>query len=146
MLEILTQTWAKIIGRPQADFSDKLVLVIDDNDVDRKLVEKTVARLGCGVRNAKDGREGLDIILARKPDLVILDCDMPVMSGWEMCQQMRQLNDIKDIPVIFLTSMNTPKNILECFELDAENFLSKPVNAQVLVNNVRTILTSSQPK
>lgn len=142
MLEILSQAWAKLTGQQQYNFSNLQVLVVDDSAVDRKIVEKTISRLGCRVITANHGGEGLEQIRLQKPDLIVLDCDMPVISGWEMCQTVRSDEKTKDIPVLFLTSNTTPKNILECFELDAENFLSKPVNSQILSNNVLTILKS----
>ena len=117
----------------------KTILAVDDNEVDRRVI-KSILDKKYNVITANDGKEGLEMIREHKPDLIVLDCEMPVMTGNEMCKIMKDDNDLKEIPVLFLTSINTPNNIIECFELDAENHLSKPVNSKVLISQVDAVL------
>ena len=116
------------------------VLVVEDTDVDRSLIEKTLAREGYQVLIAKNGVEGLEIAKTQKPNAIVLDCEMPLMGGIEMCQRLRADKNLKNIPVIFLTSIDTPKNVVECFEAEATNFLTKPINSRTLIQEVKNVL------
>lgn len=119
---------------------ERCILIVDDSQIDRLLIDKIVRELG-GYRilSAENGQQGLDIAKSEKPDLVILDCDMPVMTGHQMCQILKNDPKLKDIKVLFLTGINTPENVIQCFELDAQNYLPKPINAQDLIKEIKNI-------
>lgn len=121
------------------------ILVVDDNEIDRKVITNILNRQGYNVFTAENGQIGLDQVKAKKPHLVVLDCEMPVMDGVTMCQRLKDDNATMNIPVIFLTSVNTPQNIVDCFELDADNYLSKPVNAKILTSQVGIVLKEYLP-
>lgn len=137
----MLQTFKKLFGVEKKGISaaEKTILAVEDNEVDRKLI-KSILGKKYNVITANDGKEGLEMIRKHNPDLIVLDCEMPVMTGNEMCRIMKDDSGLKEIPVLFLTSINTSSNIIECFELDAENHLSKPVNAKVLMSQVDAIL------
>lgn len=116
------------------------ILVVDDNEVDRKIIESILSKRGYTTLVAENGQRGLEMAKARHPSLIVLDCEMPVMNGTEMCEHLKEDQTTQDIPVLFLTSSDTPKNIVECFQTDAENFLTKPVNPGVLMNQIDLIL------
>jgi len=116
------------------------ILVVEDNHVDQKLIADALQRGGFKIFIAANGQEGLALAKTTKPDLIILDCDMPVMNGLEMCRKLREDDSLEHTPVIFLTSNDTPKNIIDCFELDAENYLTKPISAKTLVSQVQASL------
>lgn len=120
------------------------VLIVEDNENDRRSFNKVVTRLGHSTFLAENARQGLEIARREKPDLILLNCHLPGMSGIEMCKQLRAETDTKDTPVLFLADNDTPKDILECFELDAENFLAKPVNSGLLASQVRLALKSTR--
>ncbi|MBF0522853.1 MAG: response regulator [Candidatus Omnitrophica bacterium] len=124
----------------------KVVLVVEDNEVDRSLIQKTLQKEGYKVILAENGAVGLKMAAECKPNLVLLDCEMPVMDGQEMCRRIKEDDVLCNIPVLFLTGLNTPRNIVECFDLDAENFLSKPVNPKILASHIRTVLEDAQSK
>ena len=116
------------------------ILVVEDNEIDRVFIKRTLERYGYKVTLAPNGEEGLRIALEKKPDLILMDCEMPVMDGVEACKRLKETEETQNIPVIFLTSVNTPLNILSCFELEAENFLAKPVNPKLLASHIETTL------
>jgi len=118
----------------------KSILIVEDSEVDSKIVEKIVNKLGHRSLTATNGKIGLEVALSERPDLIILDCEMPVMGGVEMCELLRVEDNTVDIPVLFLTAVDTPQNIIEAFELDAENYLTKPVNSKMLSEQIEQIL------
>ncbi len=127
-----------LFGKNKPD-SDKKILVVEDNEIDRKVVVKTLERAGYAVDVAKNGQEGYRKATTTPPELIILDCEMPEMGGIEMCQKLKEIDQLRDIPVVFLTSLDTPGNVLDCFEADAENFLAKPLKPKVLIKEIEKI-------
>ena len=115
------------------------VLVVEDNEVDRRIVCKIVSKQGHDVTEAENGKEGLEIVKLKKPDLILMDCEMPELNGIEMCRAIKDSVETSDIPVIFLTGHGTPQNIVECFGVNAENLLTKPINAKLLVEQIEMI-------
>ena len=123
----------------------KTILTVEDNEIDRRII-KNILEKKYKVLTASDGAAGFKMAKKYKPDLILLDCEMPVMSGNEMCRLTKEDDELKDIPVLFLTSINSPKNIIECFELDAENHISKPIKPRVLSGQIDAILTDHKGK
>ncbi len=121
----------------------KTILVVEDNEVDRTIIQKTLEKEGYSVFWAENGAVRLKKAKEQKPDLILLDCEMPIMDGQETCRRIKEDADLKNIPVLFLTGLNTPKNVVECFDLDAENFLAKPVNPSMLITQINTILVDT---
>lgn len=116
------------------------VLVVDDGPVDLKVAVSALEKAGYNVISEVNGEEGLATAREKHPDLILLDCDMPVMTGPQMCKKLKEDETISDIPVIFLTSVDTPTNIINCFELDVENYLSKPISSKLLAAQVKIVL------
>ena len=129
-----------LFGKKAVVQSDACILVVDDSEIDRKIIETTLHKRGFQTLAAENGARGLEIAKARHPSLIVLDCEMPVMNGTQMCERLKEDRSTQDIPVLFLTSLDTPKNVVECFQMDAENFLSKPVNPTVLIKQIDLIL------
>ncbi|HLF17553.1 MAG TPA: response regulator [Candidatus Omnitrophota bacterium] len=130
-----------LFGKKDAPtFKDRIILVVDDNEVDRKIIVHALKDLGCRVMTAENGAEGYIKALSHKPDLILSDCNMPIMDGVAMCRQIKENEATKDIPVIFLTGVDSPSNLVECFSLDAENFMCKPINPKVLATQIQQVL------
>ncbi len=134
-----------MFGKDQKTEEARTILIVDDSEVDRTIAKKIIESMGHNTLIAENGQAGLDVVKGEKPDLILLDCEMPILGGVEMCRILKNNEDTEDIPVIFLTSVDTPRNIIDCFELDAENFLSKPINSKVLINQVSMILKEFFP-
>ncbi|MCA9406479.1 MAG: response regulator [Candidatus Omnitrophica bacterium] len=129
-------------GNPQKfkNNADKKILVVEDGETDRTVACRLLEKEGFQVKSAVNGQDGLKVMEHFRPDLIILDCDMPEMTGLEMCREIKDDPDTRDIPVLFLTGNSSPDNILDCYELDAENYLPKPLNAKLLLSQVDSIL------
>ena len=113
------------------------ILVIDDNSRDRKLAREGLESEGYGVEEAGDGAQGLRVLFASRPDIVVLDVLMPGMDGWAVCQRIRE---ITDVPIIMLTSLNRSQEVVKGLELGADDFVSKPITPEELIARVRAVL------
>lgn len=132
----------KIFGSRKASQhpGSRRILIVDDNDIDRKVIQSALEKAGYSTIQAENGQIGLQKAKQENPDLIFLDCQMPVMDGLTMCKKLKEEDGLNNIPVIFLTALDTPRNIIDCFEVDAENYLSKPVSPKILTQQVKFIL------
>ncbi|MBP9854042.1 MAG: response regulator [Candidatus Omnitrophica bacterium] len=137
----------KNLFAPPKKFNNHKVLIVDDNPLDRKLVAKTMEKMGCKVLTAVDGEIGLHLALAEKPDLILSDYDMPHMDGLTMCKELRANQETQDIPVIFLSGSATPGNIVDIFDVsNVDNYICKPINSKVLIHQIEDIFNKHLPK
>jgi diguanylate cyclase (GGDEF)-like protein len=119
------------------------VLVIDDDEMTRALVAETLEPDGFQVDQAATGADGLTIFQCACPDLVLLDLNMPGMSGFECCERIRQLPQAEHVPIVVLTAQNDDRSITEAYEARATDFIAKPISWQLLNHRVRYLLRSS---
>jgi CheY-like chemotaxis protein len=109
----------------------KIMVVDDDNDV--VVTYQTVfQRMGYGVETARDGGECLEKIGRGKPDLILLDVLLPVLSGSEVCRKLKEEAGTRDIPVVAITASLERGTRLEMTEVGADEFLLKPVDVSDL--------------
>lgn len=108
------------------------VLVVDDNPANRKVAEAMLKSAGCTVTSANNGQEGLDILVAGGIDLVLMDCQMPVMDGYEATQAWRDQEHDKRIPIIALTANASSDNETACLSAGMDAMLCKPFRKQQL--------------
>ena len=129
-------------GRPE----DKLVVIIDDDDSVRELLEFVVKKEGFRTDTAADGEAGLNKINEVHPDLVILDLMLPRYGGFEVLRQLQQ-GDTARIPIIIVTGRYTDRTTAEMIrqESNVMDFLEKPIKAQLLGATLHKIL-KTQPK
>jgi CheY-like chemotaxis protein/anti-sigma regulatory factor (Ser/Thr protein kinase) len=106
------------------------VLVVDDNEVNLKVASSLVARLGHAVEVARDGRQALAAIASASPDVVLMDCHMPVLDGLEATRQLRASGDLR--PVIAVTASVYAEDQARCQEAGMDRFLSKPLSLGAL--------------
>jgi len=115
------------------------VLVIDDAEVDRRVAIAAIEKGGYTALFAIDGRSGFEMAKAEKPNLIILDYDMPDIKGPEVCRLIKANPGTAHIPVLFLTSLTDPDYVVNCFE-QGENYLSKPISVGLLLKQIDSIL------
>ena len=119
----------------------KKILVIDDDANLCQVVEVALVAAGAIVFIASNGKKGLQLFFAHRPDLVILDIRMPVMDGWETCRQIRLLSDI---PIIMLTTMDADDDIVRGLDYGADDFITKPFGSSVLKARIRAVLRRAE--
>ena len=121
---------------------DKKVLVIDDDPIFLRLVEAILVQKGYEVLKAEDGQEGLRLLFAQRPDLVLLDVVMPGLDGWQTC---RRIREVSDIPIVILTGWRqTEEDIVRGLDYGADDYLLKPVGNKELVARVRAVLRRAE--
>lgn len=116
-----------------------LILVVDDNNALRSFIMQSLSSI-YQVQGASNGKEALDKIALRQPDLILSDVMMPVMDGKELCRQVKEHIETSHIPVILLTALGDKEHILEGLEIKADQYIIKPFDLMVLEANIRTIL------
>lgn len=108
------------------------ILVVDDNEINRDLLSRYLARLGHTVQAAPDGRKALEMIDSGAFDLVLLDIMMPEMNGYQVLQQLKDSSNWRDLPVIMISALDEMDSVVRCIELGAADYLSKPFNPVLL--------------
>jgi CheY-like chemotaxis protein len=124
------------------------VLVVDDNQYMRKVVRNILVNLGVkNVLEAPDGTAGLEAIRMFAPDLVILDWEMPLLSGAEVVRIVRApgVFPVPDVPIIVLTAHVERWRVQAATRLGVHEFLKKPVSGKALLDRIVTILTRPRP-
>ncbi|HYL07341.1 MAG TPA: HD domain-containing phosphohydrolase [Candidatus Udaeobacter sp.] len=117
-----------------------LVLVVDDGEANRELIEACLAGVDCEVRTAEDGPSALHTIQSTLPDLVLLDVQMPGMDGYEVCERIKTNPRTRLIPVVMITSLDRTNDRVRALEVGADDYMSKPVDRVELVARVKSAL------
>jgi type IV pilus assembly protein PilB len=120
-----------------------LILVVDDNLDQLKLMERFLLSNGYTVIAADSGRAGLDVLSDNKPDLILLDVMMPDMDGYEVCSRLQNNSATAYIPVIFITARGEEQDKARAFAVGAVDYLVKPVQKGNLLEKVLTHLTTN---
>jgi DNA-binding response OmpR family regulator len=121
------------------------VLVVDDHLATVQLVKSALEGLGMEVEAAENGAECLLAISRKRPELIILDVNMPVMDGFQTLQVLQQSADMKDIPVIMLTARSDDADVAYGWRWGVSSYLTKPFSVEHLVALVRRVLEGAAP-
>lgn len=123
------------------NIKDNLVaLVVDDSLSARRSLAEFVKDIGYDVRMARDGIEALDVIEKKKPDIILVDLEMPRMNGLELTSHVRSKADTKDIPIIMITSRSTEKHREMADTAGVNNYLTKPFSEDELLEKIQNLL------
>jgi class 3 adenylate cyclase len=120
--------------------SGSRLLVADDNKVNRLLLGRNLEQLGHRVAMAENGRIALEMLRREAFDLLLLDMEMPEMTGFEVLEQMVADAHLRDLPVIVTSSLEGVAHVARCIELGADDYLPKPVNPVLLKARINSSL------
>jgi DNA-binding response OmpR family regulator len=116
------------------------ILVAEDERDIRELINFTLMFAGHKVTQASNGAEALDLAPKIKPDLIMMDVRMPKMTGYEACRQMKLIDDIKNVPVIFLSAKGQDEEVATGLEAGAVEYILKPFAPDELTRRIAEIL------
>lgn len=116
--------------------SEYKILIVDDVMSNVLLLKVLLTNEKFQIATASNGRQALDQVIKEKPDLVLLDVMMPDMSGFEVSQQLKANPEMAEIPIIFLTALNSTADIVKGFQVGGNDFISKPFNKEELIIRV----------
>lgn len=103
-----------------------VVLIVDDMEVNRAILEGIVSDMGCQTVLAENGTQALERIRERRPNLVLTDISMPGMDGYELCSVLKAKVETRDIPIIFISAFDETKDIVKGFDIGGEDYITKP--------------------
>lgn len=108
----------------------KMILVVDDSRIMRNIVKNTFLRLNipCDFVEASNGKEALDVLVKTKVDLILLDWNMPELSGIDFLKKVRANVNYKNLPIIMVTSEAARYNVIEALKNGATDYIIKPIN------------------
>ena len=116
------------------------ILIADDNQQNCELLEAYLEGEGYQVEFSVDGQQTLEKVAREQPDLILLDIMMPKLSGYEVCQKLKDDPATSDIPIVMVTALHESGDIEKAVNAGADDFLSKPVNKLELTTRVRSLL------
>jgi two-component system alkaline phosphatase synthesis response regulator PhoP len=120
--------------------ANKTILVVDDEKDLLDLIEYNLKKENFDVLKAENGEEGIKIAKEHKPDLVLMDIMMPKMDGMEAVEKMRADDDLKSIPIIFLTARSDEKTEVEGLNKGGDDYITKPISTTKLISRIKAVM------
>ena len=118
------------------------ILIVEDSPTQAIQLQSLLEENGFQVSIAYDGAEGLSCLKEENPDLVVSDIVMPEMDGYELCRKIKEDDDLKGIPVLLLTQLTEPEDIIKGLDAGADNFVTKPYDPKLLLSQIEYILVN----
>lgn len=116
------------------------ILVVEDSPTQAFLLKESLEKHQLVVTTAKDGMEALQRITEKIPDVIVTDIEMPIMNGYELCKHLKSNSKLKEIPVILLTNLTDPLDVIGGIECSADGFLTKPCEINLLLSTIQNAL------
>ena len=116
------------------------ILLIEDNELNRDMLSRRLARKGYEVLLAEDGAAGVATAIAERPDLVLMDVSLPVMDGWEATRRLKAAPETRRIPVIALTAHAMSTDRLKAVEAGCDDYETKPIELDRLLGKMTRLL------
>ncbi len=116
------------------------ILIVEDNEMNRDMLSRRLARKGYEVLIAVDGETGIDVARACAPDIVLMDMSLPVMDGWEATRRMKADEVLKHIPVIALTAHAMANDRDKALEAGCDDYDTKPIELPRLLAKIDALL------
>lgn len=122
-------------------FDSSAILVVDDNEDNRRILAQRLGRRGYTVTLASDGREALQLVETHKFDMILLDIMMPVLDGFGVLETVRRKHSLAELPIIMTTAKDESGDIVKALKLGANDYVTKPIDFAVLQARIQTHLT-----
>ena len=118
----------------------KRILVVDDDAMNREIMEAFLTSENYDVELAHDGGSALEMAPHLQPDLILLDVKMPDISGFDVCEQLKQHADTASIAIVIVTGFDAPQDRERAMQVGADAFLSRPFSGDDLLHQVSSLL------
>jgi two-component system chemotaxis response regulator CheY len=120
----------------------KTVLIVDDSRIMRNIVKNYFSeqKIPCQYLEAEDGSEALDLLMSQQVDLVLLDWNMPKLSGIDFLKKVRAINKYIKLPIIMVTSESAKYNVIEALKLGATDYIIKPINGRLFAEKISKVI------
>ncbi|MBT5722910.1 MAG: response regulator [Gammaproteobacteria bacterium] len=135
---------AELVPEPEPEDKVRTVMIVDDSVTVRKVTSRLMERQGFAVATAKDGIEAMNQLQTTRPDIVLLDIEMPRMDGFEVLRSVRRDENLKDLPVIMITSRTGEKHKQQAMELGVNQYLGKPFQEAKLLATIEEVIASAK--
>ena len=116
------------------------ILLVEDNEMNRDMLSRRLKRKGFEVIIAEDGRAGVDLASAERPDLILLDMSLPVMDGWEAAGHLKANPETQGIPLVALTAHAMEGDREKALAAGCDDYDTKPVNFSGLLDKINSLL------
>ena len=130
------------MGQSKENLNGTEILIAEDSQTQAEQLTHYLSTRGYTVTVAKDGKQALAAALRSKPAMIITDVVMPEMDGYTLCKEIKSLPALSDVPVVLLTSLSRPQDIVKGLECSADSFIRKPYSDKYLLSRVEYILTN----
>jgi len=120
------------------------ILIVEDSPTQTKMLRYILEENGYTVSSANNGVNALEAIRQRKPNLIITDIIMPLMDGFALCKAVKSDPELKSIPVMLLTSLSDPQDVIKGLQAGADNFLTKPYEDMFLIVCIQNIFANQE--
>jgi adenylate cyclase len=120
------------------------MLVVDDNRINRMVLQRALTQQGYAVTTAENGRQALERLGAEPFDLVLLDILMPEMDGYQTLEQIKGSAALRHIPVIMISAVEEMASVVRCIEMGATDYLAKPFNPALLRARINSSLAEKR--
>ncbi len=121
-----------------------LILVVDDSPDALGMINHALEKAGMTALVALEGKQAITIASKMRPEVILLDALMPGMDGFETCSHLRDIPELKNVPIIFMTGLSDTESIVKGFDAGGVDFLTKPVNPQELVARMQVHLNNAK--
>jgi CheY-like chemotaxis protein len=121
------------------------ILLVEDNEINRDMLSRRLERRGYRVAIALDGEQGVSMAGLEAPDLILMDMSLPVLDGWEAARRLKAAPETRAIPIIALTAHAMVGDREKAIESGCDDYDTKPVEFQRLLEKIETILAKGTP-
>lgn len=116
------------------------VLIAEDNRLQAKILEDRLIKAGYAVRVGRDGQKAFEMAKEQRPDIVVSDIEMPHMTGHELCRAIKSDPSLRTVPLILLSTLSEPEDIIKGLDCGADNYVTKPYRTAYLISRMESLL------
>ena len=118
----------------------KKILIVEDNEMNLKLIRTVLKAKGFVLAEARDGEEALKIVVAERPDIILIDIQIPKVDGLEVTRRIRAMDDLKDKQIIAITAHAMEGDRNKILEAGCDGYIAKPINTRTFIDEIEAIL------